>query len=80
MRKVLHKVKSHWIVLGVMGATVVALGAADVQKVSAAEVEGAGVIETNQAATSSSVSNLSGYIFNGRNSRRRGPKRYSRAC
>ena len=57
MRKVLHKVKSHWIVLGVMGATVVALGAADVQKVSAAEVEGAGVIETNQAATSSSVSN-----------------------
>ncbi|WP_192875234.1 G5 domain-containing protein, partial [Trichococcus alkaliphilus] len=56
MRKVLHKVKSHWIVLGVMGATVVALGAADVQKVSAAEVEGAGVIETNQAATSLSVS------------------------
>ena len=57
MRKVLHKVKSNWIVLGVMGATVVALGAADVQKVSAAEVEGAGVIETSAASISSSVSN-----------------------
>ena len=37
MRKVLRKVKSQWAVLGIMGATVIALGAADVPQVSAAE-------------------------------------------
>ncbi|WP_106449736.1 leucine-rich repeat protein [Trichococcus alkaliphilus] len=46
MRKVLRKVKSQWVVLGVMGATVVSLGTANIQKVSAAETEGAGTIET----------------------------------
>lgn len=35
MRKVLHKVKSQWIVLGVLGATVVSLGTADVRQVAA---------------------------------------------
>jgi len=46
MRKVLHKVKSQWVVLGVMGATVVSLGTANVQEVSAAETESTGIIET----------------------------------
>ncbi|WP_153060364.1 leucine-rich repeat protein [Trichococcus alkaliphilus] len=46
MRKVLHKVKSQWVVLGVMGATVVSLGTANIQKVSAAETENTGTIET----------------------------------
>ena len=48
MRKVLRKVKSQWVVLGVMGATVVSLGTANIQKVSAAETEGAGIIETSE--------------------------------
>ena len=46
MRKVLHKVKSQWIVLGVLGATVVSLGIADVRQVSASEIEGASASET----------------------------------
>ncbi|WP_159072182.1 G5 domain-containing protein [Trichococcus paludicola] len=46
MRKVLHKVKSQWIVLGVLGATVVSLGTADVRQVSASEIEGASASET----------------------------------
>ena len=40
MRKILHKAKSQWVVLGVMGATVVSFGTATVQQVSAAEVDG----------------------------------------
>ena len=50
MRKVLHKVKSQWIVLGVMGATVVALGTVNVPGVSADEVNGqtvSGTSDTN---------------------------------
>ena len=46
MRKVLHKVKSQWVVLGVLGATVVSLGTADVRQVSASEIEGASASET----------------------------------
>ena len=46
MRKVLHKVKSQWIVLGVLGATVVSLGTADVRQVAASEIEGASASET----------------------------------
>ena len=46
MRKVLHKVKSQWVVLGVMGATVVSLGTMDVQRVSAAEVDGVTVTDS----------------------------------
>ena len=50
MRKVLHKVKSQWIVLGVMGATVVALGTVNVPGVLADEVNGqtvSGTSDTN---------------------------------
>ena len=46
MRKVLRKVKSQWAVLGIMGATVIALGAADVPHVSADEIEGATTSES----------------------------------
>ena len=40
MRNVLHKVKSQWAVLGVMGATVVALGTMNVPQAVAAELDG----------------------------------------
>ena len=46
MKKVLRKVKSQWAVLGIMGATVIALGAADVPHVSADEIEGATTSES----------------------------------
>ncbi|WP_161525891.1 glucosaminidase domain-containing protein [Trichococcus alkaliphilus] len=50
MRQVLHKVKSQWIVVGVTGATVVALGIANVQQVSAAEMDDVGIAgNTGQA-------------------------------
>ena len=55
MRKVLHKVKSQWVVLGVMGATVVSLGTANIQKVSAAETENTGTIETIEQTGSALV-------------------------
>ena len=48
MRKVLHKVKSQWVVLGVLGGTVVALGTTNVQQVSAAEVDGAVTTEATE--------------------------------
>ena len=47
MRKVMRKVKSQWVVLGVMGATVVALGTANVPGVSAEEVDGQAVSGTS---------------------------------
>ncbi|SYZ77900.1 G5 domain-containing protein [Trichococcus shcherbakoviae] len=46
MRKVLRKVKSQWAVLGIMGATVIALGAVDVPQISADEIEGATTSES----------------------------------
>ena len=55
MRKVLHKVKSQWIVLGVMGATIVSLGTADIQKVSAAETNGIGITGTIEQTGSTLV-------------------------
>lgn len=45
MRKVLHKVKSRWVVVGIMGTTVVALGTANVQVVSADQIDGITVTE-----------------------------------
>ena len=55
MRKVLHKVKSQWVVLGVMGATIVSLGTANIQKVSAAETESTGTIETIEQTGNTAV-------------------------
>ena len=49
MRKVLHKVKSQWVLLG---ATVVSLGTADVRQVAASEIEGASTSETLAASVS----------------------------
>ncbi|SYZ77899.1 SH3-like domain-containing protein [Trichococcus shcherbakoviae] len=47
MRKVLRKVKSQWAVLGVMGATVVALGTMNIPQAVAAELNGVPVTETS---------------------------------
>lgn len=49
MRKVLHKVKSQWVLLGAM---VVSLGTADVRQVAASEIEGASTSETLAASVS----------------------------
>jgi hypothetical protein len=45
MGNVLHKVRSQWAVLGVMGATVVALGTMNVPQAVAAELDGVTVTE-----------------------------------
>ena len=45
MRNVLHKVKSQWAVLGVMGATVVVLGTMNVAQTVAAELDSVTVTE-----------------------------------
>ena len=63
MRKVLRKVKSQWAVLGIMGATVIALGAVDVPQISADEIEGATTSESvagSDSGTGSDVLEVSG--------------------
>lgn len=45
VRKVMHKLKSQWLVIGVLGAATMVLGATGIPLVSADEVSGQAVTE-----------------------------------